>query len=53
MFWSQENKGELKEPRLVAVSKTKSIEMIEDAYNVGQKCFGENYVSLYSLINLW
>ena len=34
-----------KEPRLVAVSKTKPTEVIEDAYACGQRCFGENYVS--------
>jgi PLP dependent protein len=28
----------------VAVSKTKPIEMILDAYSVGQRHFGENYV---------
>uniref|UniRef100_A0A1B0B1I8 Pyridoxal phosphate homeostasis protein n=1 Tax=Glossina palpalis gambiensis TaxID=67801 RepID=A0A1B0B1I8_9MUSC len=31
-------------PFLVAVSKTKPIEMIIDAYSVGQRHFGENYV---------
>ena len=29
---------------LLAVSKTKPIEMIEEAYDVGQRCFGENYL---------
>jgi len=29
---------------LVAVSKTKPVEMILDAYSVGQRHFGENYV---------
>jgi len=29
---------------LLAVSKTKTIEMIEEAYAVGQRCFGENYL---------
>ncbi|XP_017756238.1 PREDICTED: proline synthase co-transcribed bacterial homolog protein [Eufriesea mexicana] len=33
------------EPRLVAVSKLKPIELIVEAYNVGQKHFGENYVN--------
>jgi len=33
-----------KEPRLVAVSKTKPTEVIEDAYACGQRSFGENYV---------
>ncbi|XP_023227802.1 pyridoxal phosphate homeostasis protein-like isoform X1 [Centruroides sculpturatus] len=32
-------------PRLVAVSKTKPKEMIINAYNNGQRHFGENYVS--------
>jgi len=31
-------------PRLVAVSKTKPIEMIIEAYNSGHRDFGENYV---------
>lgn len=31
-------------PSLVAVSKTKPIEMIIDAYSAGQRHFGENYV---------
>lgn len=31
-------------PTLVAVSKTKPIEMIIDAYSTGQRHFGENYV---------
>ena len=37
---------ELKEfnATLVAVSKTKSVEMIRAAYDAGQKIFGENYV---------
>lgn len=29
---------------LIAVSKTKPIEMIQEAYNAGQRDFGENYV---------
>jgi PLP dependent protein len=31
-------------PLLVAVSKTKPVEMIIDAYSTGQRHFGENYV---------
>lgn len=31
-------------PLLVAVSKTKPVELIIDAYSVGQRHFGENYV---------
>lgn len=33
-------------PRLVAVSKTKSVDMIIEAYDAGQRHFGENYVSM-------
>lgn len=32
-------------PRLVAVSKTKPLEDLEEAYAAGQRIFGENYVS--------
>ena len=32
-------------PRLVAVSKTKPISLIQSAYLEGQRHFGENYVS--------
>lgn len=32
------------EVRLIAVSKIKPAELIEDAYNAGQKLFGESYV---------
>ncbi|XP_058977506.1 pyridoxal phosphate homeostasis protein [Musca domestica] len=38
----KELKGD--KPLLVAVSKTKPVEMIIDAYSVGQRHFGENYV---------
>ncbi|XP_023332677.1 pyridoxal phosphate homeostasis protein [Eurytemora carolleeae] len=31
-------------PRLVAVSKTKPVELILEAYTAGQRCFGENYI---------
>merc|ERR1712087_998548 len=30
--------------RLVAVSKLKPAELIQEAYDAGQRCFGENYV---------
>jgi len=30
-------------PRLVAVSKTKSVELIKECYDAGQRVFGENY----------
>jgi PLP dependent protein len=32
------------EPRLVAVSKLQPLEKLKEAYDVGQRCFGENYV---------
>ncbi|KAM4747210.1 pyridoxal phosphate homeostasis protein [Rhinophrynus dorsalis] len=32
------------QPRLVAVSKTKPVDMVIDAYKHGQRYFGENYV---------
>lgn len=32
-------------PRLVAVSKIKPVELIVEAYNAGQRHFGENYVN--------
>ena len=35
-----------KEPCLVAVSKTKPNELIEEAYKYGQRHFGENYVRI-------
>lgn len=35
-----------KTPLLVAVSKTKPVDMIIDAYSVGQRHFGENYVQV-------
>ena len=34
-------------PRLVAVSKTKPIEMFIEAYKTGQRHFGENYVQVH------
>jgi uncharacterized pyridoxal phosphate-containing UPF0001 family protein len=33
-------------PRLVAVSKTKSVQLIKACYDAGQRHFGENYVSV-------
>ncbi|BFY98498.1 hypothetical protein BsWGS_01537 [Bradybaena similaris] len=39
-------------PKLVAVSKTKSVDMIIEAYDAGQRDFGENYVvELYDKAN--
>lgn len=39
-----EIKKELKDTNLIAVSKTKPIEMIKEAYNLGIRDFGENKV---------
>ena len=33
-------------PRLVAVSKAKPVEALREAYDVGQRVFGENYVQV-------
>lgn len=38
------NPSHLKQVRLVAVSKTKPIELIEACYKAGHRNFGENYV---------
>lgn len=35
--------------RLVAVSKTKPVEDLMEAYNAGQRHFGENYVRLFRI----
>ncbi|VUZ40465.1 unnamed protein product [Hymenolepis diminuta] len=42
-FAKVENTGQL-HPQLVAVSKTKPSECVIEAYNAGQKIFGENYI---------
>lgn len=34
------------QPRVVAVSKTKPVEAIREAYEAGQRDFGENYVQV-------
>lgn len=39
-------------PRLVAVSKTKPLEDLQEAYGAGQRLFGENYVSHLVLL-IW
>mmetsp|Transcript_25227 Transcript_25227/g.42268 ORF Transcript_25227/g.42268 Transcript_25227/m.42268 type:complete len:245 (-) Transcript_25227:163-897(-) len=39
-----ERAGRAKPPRLVAVSKTKPKELLQEAYAAGQRFFGENYV---------
>lgn len=33
-------------PRLVAVSKTKPVEAVQEAYDAGHRMFGENYVQV-------
>ena len=33
-------------PRLVAVSKTKPVEAVQELYDAGQRHFGENYVQV-------
>ena len=40
----------LQEPLLVAVSKTKPVEAILEAYQAGQRHFGENYVRMFFII---
>ena len=40
--------------RLIAVSKTKPMDLLEAAYGAGCRCFGENYVQeLESKVELW
>ena len=36
----------LLQPRLVAVSKTKPVEAVQEAYDAGHRHFGENYVQV-------
>ena len=36
------------QPRLVAVSKTKPKQLVQEAYDCGHKHFGENYVQAWS-----
>ena len=33
--------------RLVAVGKTKPVEMVQEAYETGHRDFGENYVQVW------
>eukprot|EP00117_Sycon_ciliatum_P002252 scpid21548/ scgid7566/ Proline synthase co-transcribed bacterial homolog protein len=40
----KDNRRSLSAPQLVAVSKTKPVELILEAYQAGQRHFGENYV---------
>ena len=50
---SAKNQNEIKlNVRLVAVSKTKSIQEMIEAYNAGQRHFGENYVYINCLLNI-
>eukprot|EP00959_Pyramimonas_sp_CCMP1952_P289005 6044254-Pyramimonas_sp.AAC.1 len=44
-----ETPGILISPRLVAVSKTKPKELLQEAYDAGQRVFGENYVQVRSI----
>lgn len=44
MHAAAERSGRSQAPRLVAVSKTKPAELVQEAYNAGQRDFGENYV---------
>eukprot|EP00966_Prymnesium_polylepis_P035914 833303-Prymnesium_polylepis.1 len=39
-----ETAGRPEPPRLVAVSKTKPNELLQEVYDAGQRAFGENYV---------
>ncbi len=41
-----------KSPRLVAVSKTKPKELIVEAYEAGQRHFGENYVQVREFLKI-
>lgn len=41
----EDDSGSTAVPRLVAVSKTKPLEDLQEAYAAGQRIFGENYVS--------
>ncbi len=38
------------QPRLVAVSKTKPASQLQEAYDAGQRVFGENYVQACVLL---
>ena len=40
-------------PRLVAVSKTKPMDMIIEAYREGQRHFGENYIQVKEEDFVW
>lgn len=41
---AQRRAGTTRPPRLVAVSKTKPVSQLQEAYDAGQRTFGENYV---------
>jgi hypothetical protein len=44
------NSSTVLQVRLVAVSKTKPVELLRQAYEAGQRDFGENYVQVTSLL---
>eukprot|EP00878_Enallax_costatus_P032182 GHUV01035295.1.p1 GENE.GHUV01035295.1~~GHUV01035295.1.p1 ORF type:complete len:107 (+),score=4.61 GHUV01035295.1:213-533(+) len=44
--------GRSQPPRLVAVSKTKPVEAVQEAYDAGHRVFGENYVQVCLLCGL-
>lgn len=48
-----ERSGRSQAPRLVAVSKTKPAELVQEAYNAGQRDFGENYVQVGMSCLVW
>lgn len=47
--------GRDRQPRLVAVSKTKPAEAVQEAYDAGHRVFGENYVqaSAEEWMHMW
>lgn len=42
----------LLQPRLVAVSKTKPVAAVQEAYDAGHRVFGENYVQVGDILLL-
>jgi pyridoxal phosphate enzyme (YggS family) len=41
---ARQHENTQRQPRLVAVSKTKPVSLLQEAYDAGQRVFGENYV---------
>lgn len=41
---AERSRRDVKEIRVVAASKTKSVSMLRQVYDAGHRCFGENYV---------